>query len=96
MAPRILPAAHPHPPNPPPPPPPPPHPQASEAGEERQRQQRRGAGSGGAAIVKERDLLWILRKDPRRHERVRELLEVWEEQKEARVGRQPEDYEKGD
>ena len=34
--------------------------------------------------VKERDLIFALRKDPRRQQRVAELLEVWKEVKAAR------------
>ena len=49
-----------------------------------------------SARVRERDLLFVLRRDKRKLERVRELLEVWEEQKEARHGKAPEAYEKDD
>ena len=45
--------------------------------------------------VKERDLLFVLRKDRKRLDRVLSLLEVYEEQKEAR-GKPPEDFSKDD
>jgi len=51
---------------------------ASAASEERHKL------DGKKLRVIERDLLFVLRKDRRRYERVRELLEVWEEQKETR------------
>lgn len=54
---------------------------AADACEERSRYTRRG---GEAPRVKERDLLFVLRKDKRRLQRAQELLEVYEEQKEAR------------
>merc|ERR1712228_904236 len=57
---------------------------ASEACEHRQRLQRRGADSTNAPKVREKDLLFVLRKDHRRLRRVQELLEVYEDQKEAR------------
>ena len=47
-------------------------------------QRQRGARGGGAARLKEQDLLFALRKDPRRQRRVEELLEVWKEVKAAR------------
>mmetsp|Transcript_35302 Transcript_35302/g.92648 ORF Transcript_35302/g.92648 Transcript_35302/m.92648 type:complete len:197 (-) Transcript_35302:381-971(-) len=47
----------------------------------------RGARKAGSeAKVRDRDLLFVLRKDRRRHERVIELLEVWKEVKAARGG----------
>ena len=55
-------------------------------------QRQRGARGGGARQVKERDLLFAFRKDRRRQERVRELLEVWKEVKAARGN--PADLEK--
>ena len=64
------------------------------AGEERQRNVKRPAG--GEIKIKERDLLFALRKDRRRHARVVELLEVWREQKAATKTRNPEDYDKDD
>lgn len=42
------------------------------------------SGGGGAARVQERDLIFALRKDARRQQRVEELLEVWKEVKAAR------------
>jgi transcription initiation factor TFIID subunit 13 len=54
---------------------------AADTCEERSRHARRG---GEAPRVKERDLLFALRKDKRRLRRAQELLEVYEEQKEAR------------
>eukprot|EP00967_Tisochrysis_lutea_P040933 scaffold49188_cov31-Tisochrysis_lutea.AAC.1 len=54
---------------------------ATDACEERNRHLRR---STEALRVKERDLLFVLRKDKRRLQRTQELLEVYEEQKEAR------------
>mmetsp|Transcript_20963 Transcript_20963/g.70894 ORF Transcript_20963/g.70894 Transcript_20963/m.70894 type:complete len:97 (+) Transcript_20963:2-292(+) len=47
---------------------------------------QRGARGVGVAKVKERDLLFALRRDPRRQQRVEELLEVWKEVKAARGG----------
>lgn len=44
----------------------------------------RGAKKAGEAKVRDRDLLFVLRKERRRHERVVELLEVWKEVKAAR------------
>lgn len=55
--------------------------QAAGAAAERSRHVRRGAE---VPRVKERDLLFVLRKDKRRLQRAQELLEVYEEQKEAR------------
>lgn len=54
--------------------------QATAASEARQR----GARRAGEVRVRDRDLLFALRKDPRRYERVQELLEVWKEVKAAR------------
>ena len=48
---------------------------------------------GGAVKVKERDLLFVMRKDRKRLTRALELLEVHEEIKRDR-GQQPEDYAK--
>mmetsp|Transcript_6426 Transcript_6426/g.19035 ORF Transcript_6426/g.19035 Transcript_6426/m.19035 type:complete len:105 (+) Transcript_6426:3-317(+) len=55
---------------------------ASEVAEERQRHVRRSSAEG--ARVKERDLLFAIRKDSRRLQRAQELLEVFDEQREAR------------
>ena len=55
--------------------------QAYTACEERQRGPKMKAGA--EVKVKERDLLFVLRKDPRRYRRVQELLEVFREQKES-------------
>jgi transcription initiation factor TFIID subunit 13 len=49
--------------------------QAHAVSEERQRGVRR---AGSEAKVKERDLLFVLRKDPRRHRRVQELLDIYQ------------------
>jgi transcription initiation factor TFIID subunit 13 len=56
--------------------------QAQQAAEQRQR----GSSHGGAgtARVKERDLIFALRRDRRRQERIEELLEVWKEVKAVR------------
>ena len=61
--------------------------QANAACEERNR------GSSSAPKIRERDLLFVLRKDPRRHARVQELLEAYEIVKNTR-GRKNEDWEK--
>mmetsp|Transcript_26174 Transcript_26174/g.64871 ORF Transcript_26174/g.64871 Transcript_26174/m.64871 type:complete len:143 (-) Transcript_26174:258-686(-) len=54
--------------------------QAHSACEERQRATRH---RGGADVkLKEQDLLFVLRKDSRRHRRAQEILEVYQEQKE--------------
>ena len=53
--------------------------QATVACEGRQRGAR-----AGVARVKERDLIFALRKDPRRQQRVEDILEVWKEVKAAR------------
>ena len=45
---------------------------------------QRGARGGGGVRVKERDLIFALRKNPRRQQRIEELLEVWKEVKAAR------------
>ena len=45
--------------------------------------------------IKEKDLLFVLRKDRKRLDRVLSQLEVYEEQKEAR-GKPPEDFSKDD
>ena len=63
---------------------------ASDAAAERQR-----GGGGGAARVQERDLLFAVRKDAKRVARLQELLDVYEEQKEARQDK-PEKYEETD
>lgn len=63
---------------------------ASAAAEERARSTR----SGGTSRIKERDLLFVLRKDRKRLHRVLELLEVFEEQKQARGNQQPEELAK--
>ena len=62
---------------------------ASDAAAERQR------GGGGAARVRERDLLFAVRKDAKRVARLQELLDVHEEQKAARQDK-PEKYEESD
>ena len=49
-------------------------------------QRQRGVRGGGTSRVKERDLIFALRKDPRRQRRVEELLEVWKEVKAAKRG----------
>ena len=49
-------------------------------------QRQRGVRGGGTSRVKERDLIFALRKDPRRQRRVEELLEVWKEVKAAKSG----------
>jgi len=59
--------------------------QAYFACEERQRSNRMRIGA--EIKVKERDLLFALRRDPRRHRRVQELLEVHKEQKDATQSR---------
>ena len=71
---------------------------AADAADERVRHAaaRTGSQPPASARVRERDLLFVLRRDKRKLERVRELLEVWEEQKEARHGKAPEAYEKDD
>ena len=51
--------------------------QAQCACEERQRAAKARVGTD--VKVRERDLLFVLRKDPRRHRRVQELLEVYRE-----------------
>ena len=51
----------------------------------------RSTRSGGTSRIKERDLLFVLRKDRKRLHRVLELLEVFEEQKQARGNQQPEE-----
>lgn len=51
--------------------------QAQQAAEHRQR----GVRGSGVTRVKDRDLLFVLRKDRRRQDRVVELLEVWKEVK---------------
>ena len=56
--------------------------EAHAACEYRQRGVR--GGGGGGSRVKERDLLFALRRDPRRQERVEELLDVWKEIKASR------------
>jgi transcription initiation factor TFIID subunit 13 len=43
-----------------------------------------GSKKAGKAKVRDRDLLFVLRKDRRRYERAVELLEVWKEVKAAR------------
>ena len=63
---------------------------ASDAAAERQH-----GGGGGAARVQERDLLFAVRKDAKRVARLQELLDVYEEQKEARHDK-PEKYEESD
>ncbi|KAL3928043.1 MAG: hypothetical protein SGPRY_002562 [Prymnesium sp.] len=45
-------------------------------------QRIRAAGGRGEGKVKERDLLFVLRKDRRRYRRVQEVLEVYKEQRE--------------
>lgn len=65
--------------------------QATAAAEQRNRATR-GTSS---TRVKERDLLFVLRKDHKRLDRVLSLLEVYEEQKAAR-GKPPEDLVKDD
>jgi len=59
--------------------------------------EQRGRATRGSTStrVKERDLLFVLRKDRKRLDRVLSLLEVYEEQKEAR-GKPPEDFSKDD
>ena len=54
----------------------------------------RGVKRPGAAEakIKERDLLFALRKDRKRCARVAELLEVWQEQKAATSGKAAEEY----
>ena len=64
--------------------------QATSASEQRQRAVR----GGGVARVQDRDLIFALRRDRRRQERVQELLEVWKEVKAARGS--IEDLEKGE
>ena len=55
----------------------------------------RGTKRAGEAKVRERDLLFVLRKDCRRQERIVELLEVWKEVKAARgVGDDPKGLDK--
>jgi len=54
---------------------------AADACEERNRHTKRGVE---APRVKERDVLFVLRKDKRRLQRAQELLEVYEEQKDAK------------
>ena len=49
----------------------------AQAAEHRQR----GVRGSGVTRVKDRDLLFVLRKDRRRQDRVVELLEVWKEVK---------------
>jgi len=69
---------------------------ASAVSEERHRQLKRGTES---LRVRERDLLFVLRKDQKRYNRVNELLKAWEEQKEARReggDKTPAEYEKED
>ena len=66
--------------------------QAHTACEDRQRSLRR---AGAEAKVKERDLLFVVRKDPRRHRRVQELLEVYQANKEDATQERPE-YAKDD
>ena len=44
----------------------------------------RGPRGGAAGRLKECDLIFALRKDPKRKERVEELLDVWKEVKAAR------------
>ena len=63
--------------------------QATQACEQRQRGAR-----AVSARVKERDLIFALRKDPQRRERVEDLLEVWKEVKAARGS--IDDWEKGE
>ena len=65
--------------------------QAHTACEDRQR----GVKRAGEAKVRERDLLFVLRKDPRRHRRVQELLEVYQANKEDATQDRP-DYAKDD
>ena len=62
---------------------------ASAAAEERVRSTR-----GGSSRIKECDLLFVLRKDRKRLSRVLELLEAFEEQKQARGKEQPDELAK--
>ena len=63
---------------------------ASGAAEARQRATR----GSSTSRVKEADLLFVLRKDRKRLHRVLELLEVFEEQKQARADENPDDMAK--
>ena len=67
---------------------------AAEAAQHRQTREKHAEDV--AVKVRERDLLFVLRKDQRRLLRVKELLEVWEEQKDARQGKAPESYAQDD
>lgn len=63
--------------------------QAQLACEQRQRATR----GGGGRHIKERDLLFALRKDRARQDRVQEILEVWKEVRQATRERDAKDYE---
>ena len=63
---------------------------ASGAAEARQRATR----GSSTSRVKEQDLLFVLRKDRKRLHRVLELLEVFEEQKQARATENPDNMAK--
>ena len=55
----------------------------------------RGVKRAGESKIKERDLLFVLRKDPRRRRRVEELLEVYQTNKEDAMQERP-DYANDD
>ena len=46
--------------------------------------QRHARASTSTASLRERDLLFALRKDPVRYQRVEQILEIYDDQKEAR------------
>ena len=66
--------------------------QAQLACEQRQRTLR----SGGGSQIRERDLLFALRKDRAKKERVHEILEVWKEVRKATDKKDHKAYDKDD